>query len=69
MSLVQSLVLCSELLQRPQTLGEFVILTKCSLDYVFRGVVSFVVYLYVSDSGSITSVGEEKAYLSSVVYL
>ena len=30
---------------------------------------SFVVYLYVSRSGSITSVGEERANLSSVVYL
>ena len=29
---------------------------------------SFVVYLYVSDSGSITSIGEERANLS-VVYL
>ena len=30
---------------------------------------SFVVYLYVNDSGSITSVGEERANLSAVVYL
>ena len=30
---------------------------------------SFVVYLYVSGSGSITSVGEERANLSPVVYL
>ena len=30
---------------------------------------SFVVYLYVSGSGSITSVGEETVYLSAVVYL
>ena len=29
----------------------------------------FVVYLYVSHSGSITSVGEERANLSAVVYL
>ena len=28
----------------------------------------FVVYLYVSVSGSITSVGEERANLSAVVY-
>ena len=27
------------------------------------------VYLYVNGSGSITSVGEERAYLSAVVYL
>ena len=30
---------------------------------------SFVVYLYVNDSGSITSVGEERANLSAVVYV
>ena len=30
---------------------------------------SFVVYLYVNCSGSITSVGEEGANLSAVVYL
>ena len=30
---------------------------------------SFVVYLLVSVSGSITSVGEEKSNLSAVVYL
>ena len=29
----------------------------------------FVVYLYVDGSGSITSVGEERANLSAVVYL
>ena len=39
------------------------------LEYVFRVSVSFVVYLYVSGSGSITSVGEERANLSAVVYL
>ena len=30
---------------------------------------SFVVYLYVSCSGPITPVGEEKTYLPAVVYL
>ena len=30
---------------------------------------SFVVYLYVSGSGSITSVGEKRANLSAVYYL
>ena len=30
---------------------------------------SFVVHLYVKGSGSITSVGEERANLSAVVYL
>ena len=29
----------------------------------------FVVYLYVNGSGTITSVGEERANLSAVVYL
>ena len=33
-----------------------------------RKLYSFVVYLYVSGSGSVTSVGEERAYLSAVVY-
>ena len=31
--------------------------------------VSFVCYLYVSGSGSITLVGEERANLSAIVYL
>ena len=34
-----------------------------------RSLYYFVVYLYVSRSGSITSVGEERANLSAVVYL
>ena len=34
-----------------------------------RNLNSFVVYLYVNGSGSITLVGEEKANLSSVVFL
>ena len=34
-----------------------------------RFLYSFVVYLYVNGSGSITSVGEEKANLFAVVYL
>ena len=38
-------------------------LTSC------RKLYSFVVYLYVNGSGSITSVGEERANLSAVVYL
>ena len=33
-----------------------------------RNLYSFVVYLYVSGSGSITLVGEERANLSAVVY-
>ena len=31
--------------------------------------ISFVIYLYVSGSGSITSVGEERANWSALVYL
>ena len=34
-----------------------------------RKLYSFVVYLYVNGSGLITSVGEERANLSAVVYL
>ena len=34
-----------------------------------RKLYSFFVYLYVNGSGSITSVGEERAYLPAVVYL
>ena len=34
-----------------------------------RKLYSFVVYLYVDGSGSISSVGEERAYLSAVFYL
>ena len=34
-----------------------------------RKLYSFVIYLYVNGSGSITSVGEERANLSAVVYL
>ena len=34
-----------------------------------RNLYSFVVYLYVNGSGSITSVVEERANLSAVVYL
>ena len=34
-----------------------------------RNLYSFVVYLYVNGSGSITSVGEERVNLSAVVYL
>ena len=34
-----------------------------------RSLYPFVGYLYVSGSGSITSVGEERANLSAIVYL
>ena len=39
--------------------------SRCFVSYLY----SFVVYLYVNGSGSITSVGEERANLSAVVYL
>ena len=46
------------------------ILTKCFVVGVSsRNLYSFVVYLYVSGSGSINSIGEERANLSAVVYL
>ena len=45
--------------------SERVVLLGVSCRYLY----SFVVYLYVSDSGSITSVGEERVNLSAVVYL
>ena len=39
------------------------------VDVSCRNLYSFVVYLYVNGSGSITSVGGEIAHLSAVVYL
>ena len=46
------------------------ILTKCfGVGVSCRNLYSFVVYLYVNGSGSITSVGEERPNLSAVVYL
>ena len=50
--------------------GFGVVLTKCfGVGVPCRNLYSFVVYLYVNGSGSITSVGEERANLSAVVYL
>ena len=43
--------------------------TKCFWSNCNCKLYSFVVYLYVNGSGSITSVGEERANLSAVVYL
>ena len=40
-----------------------------SLGVSCRKLYYFVVYLYVNGSGSITSVGEERANLSAVIYL
>ena len=46
------------------------ILTKCfGVGVSCRSLCSFVVYLYVNGSGSITSVAEERANLSAVVHL
>ena len=45
------------------------LLTVFGVGVSCRILFSFVVYLYVSGSESITSVGEERAYLSAVVYL
>ena len=50
--------------------ANFFFLTKCfGVGVSCRNLYSFVVYLYVNGSGSITSVGEERANLSTVVYL
>ena len=52
------------------TYGLGVILTKCfGVGVSCRYLYSFIVYLYVNGSGSITSVGKERANLSAVVYL
>ena len=45
------------------------LLNVFGVDVSCRSLCSFVVYLYVNCSGSITSVGEERAGLSAVVYL
>ena len=52
----------------------YVILLWHSLSLLYnyfscRNLYSFVVYVYVNGSGSITSVGEERANLSAVLYL
>ena len=50
--------------------GFDVILTKCfGVGVSCRNLYSFVVHLYLNGSRSITSVGEERANLSAVVYL
>ena len=46
-----------------------VILTKCFWSRCFMSYFAFFCYLYVSSSGSNTSVGEERPNLSTVVYL
>ena len=56
-------------------IGIFFQLCHYMIRYVFgvgvscRNLYPFVVYLYVNGSRSITSVGEERANLSAVVYL
>ena len=46
------------------------VLTKCfGVGVSCRNLYSFVMNLYVSGSGSITSVGDERANLSAVFYL
>ena len=51
------------------TICTFVILNVFGVGVSCRNLYSFVVYLYVNGSGSITSVGEEIANLSAVVIL
>ena len=46
-----------------------VLISAARLCVSCRNLYSFVVYLYANGSGSITSVGEERANLSAVVYL
>ena len=45
------------------------LLNVFGVDVSYRDLYSFVVYLLVNGSGSITTVGEERANLSAVVYL
>ena len=45
------------------------LLNVFGVDVSCRNLYSCVVYLYVNGSGSITSVGEERANLSALVYL
>ena len=47
----------------------FFLLNDFGVGVSCRNLYSFVVHLYVNGSGSVTSVGEESAYLSAVVYL
>ena len=49
--------------------GHFFLQNVFGVGVSCRNLYSFVVYLYVSGSGSITSVGEERANLSAVVYM
>ena len=53
------------LIMRRQHIQPISFFCQTFLSYLY----SFVVYLYVNGSGSITSVGVERANLSAVVYL
>ena len=54
---------------RPNLSYMYFLLNVFGVGVSCRKLYSFVVYLYVNGSGSITSVGEERANLSAVVYL
>ena len=47
----------------------WILLNVFGVGVSWRKLYSFVVYLYVDGSGSITSVGDKRANLSAVVYL
>ena len=47
----------------------YFLLNVFGVDVSCRNLYSFVVYLHVNGSGSITSVWEQRANLSAVVYL
>ena len=57
--------------QRIELINDIFRYCNPSLNLILYGdlTLSFETYLYVSVSGSITSVGEERANLSAVVYL
>ena len=57
------MMLTENLSRTPKSVFDFGVGVSC------RNLYSFVVHLYVNGSGSITSVGEERASLSAVVYL
>ena len=54
---------------KPNLVLVLFLLNVFGVGFSCRNLYSFVVYLYVNGSGSIASVGEERANLSSVVYL
>ena len=62
-NIIQISKTCTAICKPAFLLNVFGVGVSCRMLY------SFVVYLYVNGSGSITSVGEERANLSAVVYL